>query len=112
MAWFIRNHITAAKFPVRLAVKNVQEGNEAENQYLELARLGWGMVAELVRVSKNIQDDGRGNLRLFFYDDDDELEYGYLKEFFRELSNMARKEIEKLGETNFAEMVENVLGDG
>jgi len=112
LAWIIRNHITDAKFPVRLAVKNVQEGNETENHYLELARLGWGMVAELVRVSEHIQDDGRGNIRLFFYENDDELEYGYLKEFFREISNPAKKEIEKLGETSFAEMVENVLGDG
>jgi hypothetical protein len=112
LAWIIRNHITAAKFPVRLAVKNIQEKNVTEDQYLELARLGWGIVVELVRASENISDDGRGTLRLSFYDDDDHLEYGYLIEFFRELSNPAKKEIKKLRETNFAEMVDNVLGDG
>ena len=105
LAWIIRNHITAAKFPVRLAVKNIQEGNEAEVQYLEIAKLGWGIAAEMVRVSENDMD----LWKMGIFDDIEGREF--LAETFRNISKPAGKTIKNLKKTEFILMVENVLLD-
>ncbi len=105
LAWIIRNHITAADFPARLAVKNIQEGNETEVQYLEIAKLGWGIVAKMVRVSENDMDLWK--MGIFDYIEGRE----YLAETFRKLSKPAGKVIKKLKETEFILLVENVLLD-
>ena len=105
LAWIIRNHTTAAKFPVRLAVKNIQEGNETEVQYLEIAKLGWGIAAEMVRVSEHVLD----LWKMGIFDDIEGREY--LAETFRKLSKPAGKAIKNLKETEFILMVENVLLD-
>ncbi|RLD08465.1 MAG: hypothetical protein DRI65_02215 [Chloroflexota bacterium] len=101
LAWFIRNHITAAKFPVRLAVKNVQEGNETEDQYLELARLGWGITAQLAGVHETTLSMWAHGI-VEEHEDQEELIKVYQK-----LSKTARKEISKLKDTRF----EDVYGD-
>ena len=67
-----------------------------------------GMTADLVRVSEHITDDGRGKLRLHFYEEDEYSEHGYLTEIFRKLSNSAKKVIKDLKETDFIQLVENV----
>ena len=103
LAWIIRSHITEAKFPVRLAVKNVKEGNETEDQYLELARLGWGITARLASVSEYTLSDWDMGL---------EEDYGDREELIRvykNLSKTAKKEIEKLRETGYAEIFENII---
>jgi len=105
LAWIMRNHITNAKFPVRLAVKNIQEGNETEDQYIEIAKLGWGIAAEMVRVSEHDMD----MWKMGIFDDDEGQEY--LAEIFRKLSKPAGKAIKNLKETEFILMVENVLLD-
>ena len=105
LAWIIRNHITAAKFPVRLAVKNIQEGNVTEDQYLELARLGWGIAAEMARVREHDMD----MWKLGIFDDIEGQEY--LAEIFRGLSKPAIKAIKDLKDTDFIQLVENVLVD-
>ena len=102
LAWIIRNHITAAKFPVRLAVKNLQEGNETENQYLELARLGWEISSQLASVSEN--DLSMWELGL----DDDYEDQEELIQAYKKLSKPAKKELKKLRETTFSHLVENV----
>lgn len=104
LAWIIRNHITAAKFPVRLAVKNVQEGNETEDQYLELARFGWGITAQLASVSEN----DLSLWELGIYDDYEDQEE--LIQVYKKLSKPAKKELKKLGETDFSLLVENANG--
>jgi len=48
LGWLIRNHLTKADFPIRLAVKNIQEGNETESKYMGLAELGWKKVVKLL----------------------------------------------------------------
>ncbi|MGB2956309.1 MAG: hypothetical protein WBB64_10130 [Anaerolineales bacterium] len=102
LAWIIRNHITAAKFPVRLAVKNLQEGNSTEDQYLELARLGWEISAQLASVYEN--DLSMWELGLDEdYEDQEELIQAYKK-----LSKPAKKGINKLRETDYSQLVENV----
>lgn len=62
LAWVMRNHITGASFPVRLAVKNLQENNTTESKYLSLAAKGWEKIYqllsddfELLREGKDIQ---------------------------------------------------------
>lgn len=105
LAWIMRNHITAAKFPVRLAVKNIQEGNVTEDQYLELARLGWGIAAEMARVREHDMD----MWKLGIFDDIEGQEY--LAEIFRGLSKSATKAIKDLKDTNFIHLVENILLD-
>jgi hypothetical protein len=102
LAWIIRNHITAAKFPVRLAVKNLQERNETENQYLELARLGWEISSQLASVSEN--DLSMWELGL----DDDYEDQEKLIQAYKKLSKPAKKEINKLRETDYSQLVENV----
>ena len=104
LAWFIRNHITAAKFPVHLAVKNIQEGNATEDQYLELAALGWGSILQLVGVNEN--DLSMWDLGVI----DDYEDQNELIQVYQKLSKTAKKEIEKLRETSYSEIVENVLG--
>jgi len=105
LAWFIRNHITTAKFPVHLAVKNIQEGNETEDQYLELAALGWGIIAQLASVNEN--DLSMWELGVYEENEDKE----DLIQVYKKLSKSAKKEIEKLRETSYSEIVENVLGN-
>ena len=105
LAWIMRNHITNAKFPVRLAVNNIQEGNETEDQYIEIAKLGWGIAAEMVRVSEHDMD----MWKMGIFDDDEGQEY--LAEIFRGLSILAIKVIKDLKETNFKHLVENVIVD-
>jgi hypothetical protein len=102
LAWIIRNHITAAKFPVRLAVKNIQEGNETEDQYLEIARLGWEISAQLASVSEN--DLSMWELGIYdYYEGQDELIQVYKK-----LSKMAKKELMRLRETGYFQLNINV----
>lgn len=105
LAWIIRNHITAADFPARLAVKNIRDGNVTEEHYLEIAKLGWGIVAEMVRVNENDMD----LWKMGIFDDIEGSEY--LAEIFRKLSKPAGKVIKNLKETEFILMVENVLLD-
>ena len=102
LAWIISNYITAAKFPVRLAVKNIREGNETEDQYLELARLGWGITAELASVNEN--DLSMWDLGL----DEDYEDQEELIQVYKKLSKSAKKKIEKLKETTFAEIFEDI----
>jgi len=102
LAWIIRNHITEAKFPVRLAVKNLQEGNETEEQYLEIARLGWEISAQLANVSEN--DLSMWELGL----DEDYEDQEELIQVYKKLSKPAKKELNKLRETDFCQLVENV----
>jgi len=105
LAWIMRNHITAAKFPVRLAVKNVQEGNETEDHYLEISKMGWEIAAEMVRVSEHDMDMWKEGI----FDDDEGREY--LAEIFRKISKLALKAIKDLKDTDFMQLVENVLMD-
>jgi len=102
LAWFIRNQITAAKFPVRLAVKNIQEGNETEEQYLELARLGWRINAQLAGVSEN--DLSMWELGVYEENEDQE----DLIQVYKKLSKRAKKELNKLRDTEFEEMFEDI----
>ena len=103
LAWFIRNHITVAKFPVRLAVKNIQEGNVTEDQYLELATLGWGITAQLASVNEN--DLSMWGLGVYEENEDQE----DLIQVYKKLSKTAKKEMEKLRETGYSEIFENVM---
>ncbi len=105
LAWIIRNHITAAKFPVRLAVKNVQEGNVTEDQYLELAALGWGITAQLASVNENDLSMWEVGM-VEDYEDQEEL-----IQVYKRLSKPAIKAIKKLKETDFKQLVDNVLVD-
>lgn len=102
LAWIIRNHITGADFPVRLAVSNLREGNLTEDKYLELAALGWGITAQLAGATEN--DLSMWDLGVY------EAEEGRseLISAFRGLSKPARKEIVKLRDTNYVEIFENV----
>jgi hypothetical protein len=102
LSWIIRNHITAAKFPVRLAVKNIQEGNETEDQYLDLARLGWGITAQLASVSEH--DLSMWGLGL----DDDYEDQEYLIQVYKKLSKPAKKELIKLRDTNYGVMCNDI----
>ena len=102
LAWIIRNHITAAKFPVRLAVKNIQEGNETEDQYLELAILGWGITAQLAQVNEN--DLSMWELGVYEENEDQE----DLIQVYKKLSKPAKKELIKMGGTNFPQIYENI----
>lgn len=102
LAWIIRNHITEAKFPVRLAVKNIQEGNITEDQYLELARLGWGITAQLARVNENV---------LSMWDlglDEDYEDQEELIGVYKNLSKPAKKEVAKLGDTSYREICHDI----
>jgi hypothetical protein len=107
LAWIISGYISDAKYPVRLAVHNIKEGNEVENQYLELARLGWRNTAQLASVNAHIMDTWDGG---YYYENeeinDDE---GELKKIYMHLSKLAKNEIDKLRETSFVEMIDNVL---
>jgi len=105
LAWIIRNHITAAKFPVRLAVKNVQEGNTTEDQYLELAKLGWEITAQLASVSEN--DLSMWELGL----DDDYEDQEELIQVYKKLSKPARKELSKQRETGYYQLYINARGE-
>jgi hypothetical protein len=99
LAWVIRNHITAAKFPVRLAVKNLKAGNETEDQYLELARLGWEISAQLASVNEN--DLSMWDLGL----DDDYEDQEELIQVYKKLSKPAKKILTKLNNTDFSNLV-------
>ncbi|MCJ7624638.1 MAG: hypothetical protein MUO76_14145, partial [Anaerolineaceae bacterium] len=102
LAWIIRNHITAAKFPIRLAVKNLQEGNSTEDQYLEIARLGWEISAQLASVSEN--DLSMWELGL----DEDYEDQEELIRVYKKLSKPAMKELKKLRETGYFQLFENI----
>ena len=103
MVWIIRNHITAAKFPVRLAVKNLQEGNTTEDQYLELARLGWKISAQLASVSEN-------DLRMWELGlDDDYEDQEELIQVYKKLSKPAKKELKDIRETGYSQLYKNVI---
>ena len=84
-------------------MKNVQEGNETEDQYLEIARLGWGITAQLARVNEN--DLSMWELGL----DEDYEDQEELIQVYKKLSKPAKKEIEKLRETRYSEIFENVM---
>mgnify|MGYP006291326313 CR=1 FL=1 len=49
LAWVMRNHLTGADFPARLAIRNMQENNTTESKYLKLASKGWERVFELLK---------------------------------------------------------------
>ncbi len=102
LAWIIRNHITDAKFPVRLAVKNIQEGNTTEDHYLELATLGWEISAQLARVSEH----DLGMWELGVYDDYEDQED--MIQVYKNLSKTAIKELGKLRETGYYQLFKNV----
>jgi hypothetical protein len=102
LAWIIRNHITAADFPVRLAVRNLKEGNETEDKYLEMASLGWRSVAELVSISETVMSMWEHGI-IDDYDDRKEL-----ITIYEGLSKSARKEISKLRDTGFSEIYEDI----
>ncbi len=102
LAWILRNHITSAKFPVRLAVKNIQEGNTTEEHYLELAALGWSITAELARVNEH--DLSMWELGMYDHDEDQEK----LVQAYKKLSSPAKKELMKLRETSYTQMFENI----
>lgn len=102
LAWIIRNHITGADFPVRLAVSNLREGNETEDKYLEIAALGWRRTAQLASTSEN--DLSMWDLGIY----EEEGGRGELVNAFKGLSKSARKEIVKLRDTAYAEIYENV----
>jgi hypothetical protein len=59
--WLIRNHLTKADFPIRLAMKNIQEGNEPESKYMSLAELGWKKVVRLLMSDYFWLDGGVGD---------------------------------------------------
>ena len=59
--WLIRNHLTKADFPIRLAMKNIQEGNEPESKYMSLAELGWKKVVKLLMSDYFWLDGGVGD---------------------------------------------------
>ena len=103
LAWFIRNHITTAKFPVHLAVKNIKEGNSTEDQYLELAALGWEIIAQLASVNEN----DLSMWELGVYEENEDMEE--LIQIYKKLSKTAKKEIEKLRETRYSEIFNNVM---
>ncbi len=105
LAWIFRNHITAAKFPVRLAVKNIQEGNTTEDQYLELASLGWEISAQLARVNEH----DLGMWEMGIYDDFEDQEK--LVQAYKKLSSPAKKELMKLRETSYSQMYENIRSE-
>ena len=105
LAWIIRNHITAAKFPVRLAVKNIQEGNTTEDQFLELASLGWEISAQLARVNEH----DLGMWEMGIYDDFEDQEK--LIKVYKNLSKLAKKELMKLRETSYTQMFENIRSE-
>jgi len=60
LGWLIRNHLTGADFPIRLAIKNIQEENEVESKYFDLAKLGWKKVAELLTSDYVWLEEARG----------------------------------------------------
>ena len=105
LAWILRNHITAAKFPVRLAVSNVQEGNTTEDQYLELASLGWEISAQLARVNEH----DLSMWEIGVYDDYEDQEE--LIQVYKKLSKPAKKELMKLRETSYTQMFENIRSE-
>jgi hypothetical protein len=102
LAWILRNHITAAKFPVRLAVSNLKEGNITEDHYLELAELGWGITAQLARMNEH--DLSMWELGIYDHEEDQEK----LVQAYKELSALAKKELTKLRETSYFQLFENV----
>ncbi len=102
LAWIFRNHITAAKFPVRLAVSNLKEGNITEDHYLELAELGWGITAQLARMNEH----DLSMWELGIYDNDEDQEK--LVQAYKYLSAPAKKELTKLRETSYPQLFENV----
>lgn len=94
----MRNYITGAKFPVRLAVRNIEEGNSPEGYYLELASLGWGSIQDILEIKVEALD-------LYGYSKPDgENEETVL--IYRKLSNEAREALEDLQRTRFHALFE------
>ena len=105
LAWFIRNQITAAKFPVHLAVKNIKEGNSTEDQYLELAALGWGIIAQLASVNEN--DLSMWELGVYEENEDQE----DLIQVYKKLSKPAKKELMKIRDTSYPHLFDDIKID-
>ncbi len=105
LAWFMRNQLTAAKFPVHLAVKNIREGNETEDQYLELAALGWGIIAQLASVNEN--DMSMWELGVYEENEDQE----ELIQVYKKLSKPAKKELMKIRDTNYPHLFDDIKFD-
>ena len=105
LAWFIRNQITAAKFPVHLAVKNIKEGNSTEDQYLELAALGWGIISRLANVHEN--DLSMWELGVYEEDEDQE----ELIQVYKKLSKTAKKELMKIRNTSYPHLFDDIKLD-
>ena len=81
LAWMMRNHLTHADFPARLAIRNMQENNTTESKYIDLAGKGWYRIHELLV---------------------DDLELLSEKEEHQEI-------IKNLRETNFPDVLEDIL---
>lgn len=63
LVWVIRNYITDAKFPVRFAIRNIEEGNTPEGYYLELESLGWGSIQDILKIRiESLDIYGHGEL--------------------------------------------------
>ncbi len=84
LAWVMRNHITGASFPVRLAVKNLQENNTTESKYLSLASKGWERINHLLGDDFELLQEG----------------------------NDIQKIIKYLRETDFPNVVKDILPEG
>ena len=84
LAWLMRNHITGANFPVRLAVKNLQENNTTESKYLSLASKGWERIYQLLTDDFELLQEGKD----------------------------VQKIIKDLQETDFPNVVKDILPEG
>ena len=82
--------------------KQHKGGNVTEDQYLELARLGWGITAQLTNVNESVLSMWDVGL------DEDYEDQKELIQVYKKLSKAAKKEIGELSETNFKEIFENV----
>lgn len=100
LAWVIRNYITNAKFPVRLAVRNIEEGITPERYYLELAGLGWGSIKDILEIRIETLD-------LYGYGDPDG-EQEETVSVYRKLSNGAKAAVRDLQKTRFHALFEEV----
>jgi hypothetical protein len=100
LAWVIRNYITDAKFPVRLAVRNIEEENTPEGYYLELAGLGWGGIQDILEIRVETLD-------LYVYADPDG-EQEETAKTYRSLSDGAKKAVRDLQKTRFQALFEEV----
>jgi len=105
LAWFIRNQITSAKFPVHLAVKNIKEGNSTEEQYLELAALGWGIISQF----SNVHENDLSMWELGVYEENEDQED--LIQVYKKLSKSAKKELMKIRDTSYPHLFDDIKLD-